>query len=72
MIKIGSKQRVADILHRSIVSGLIGLTLIGVGLCSLRVYNYFANVRPNHKRLLHLQEQKTNQSIKEAINTERL
>lgn len=49
-------RRITDILHKSVVTCLVGLTLYGAVLVGFRFYNYFTVIRPAHKQRQALAE----------------
>jgi len=51
-------RKLADILHKTVVTCLIGLTIYGAAHTTIRFYNYFAVVRPELQRQRKLAEEK--------------
>lgn len=44
-----AKNQIYDILHKSVVSICMGITVIGFGYISYRGYKYFTEIKPNLK-----------------------
>lgn len=52
-----SKAYIADLLHKGVVTSLLGLTFAGAGLCSWNIYSYLSVIKPERDRQKRLREQ---------------
>lgn len=49
LLKPRVKNKLYDVLHQSVVSICMGVTVIGFGYISYRGYKYFTEIKPNLK-----------------------
>lgn len=70
LIKPRSKNQLYDILHKSVVSVCMGITVIGFGYLSYRGYKYFTEVKPTLKaEQLRKIKESEDDDIAEVITT---
>lgn len=58
-------RKLADLLHKGTIVALVGLTCYGMGLTGLRIYDYFAILRPATLERKRLAEKKLLESTSE-------